>query len=132
MVWFPIDAAAVCRDCSPTSIVASLIGCMALMRPARVAASSQIATAPLSSIATDDPSSIGKADAVLVCVKSWQVREAVESIRPAIGGDTIIVPLENGMEAPDHIAAAAGREHAAGGLCGLVSFVVAPGYIRHI
>jgi 2-dehydropantoate 2-reductase len=82
--------------------------------------------------ATDDPSSIGRADAVLVCVKSWQVREAVESIRPAIGDDTIIVPLENGMEAPDDIAAAAGREHAAGGLCGLVSFVVAPGHVRHI
>jgi 2-dehydropantoate 2-reductase len=82
--------------------------------------------------ATDDPSSIGKADAVLVCVKSWQVREAVESIRPAIGDDTIIAPLENGMEAPDDIAAAAGREHAAGGLCGLVSFVVAPGHVRHI
>ena len=82
--------------------------------------------------ATDDPSSIGKADAVLVCVKSWQVRDAVESIRPAIGDDSIIVPLENGMEAPDDIAAAAGREHAAGGLCGLVSFVVAPGHVRHI
>ena len=82
--------------------------------------------------ATDDPSSIGRADAVLVCVKSWQVREAVESIRPAIGDDTIVVPLENGMEAPDDIAAAAGREHAAGGLCGLVSFVVAPGHVRHI
>jgi 2-dehydropantoate 2-reductase len=82
--------------------------------------------------ATDDPSSIGKADAVLVCVKSWQVREAVESIRPSIGDDTIIVPLENGMEAPDDIAAGAGREHAAGGLCGLVSFVVTPGHVRHI
>jgi 2-dehydropantoate 2-reductase len=82
--------------------------------------------------ATDDPSSIGKVDAVLVCVKSWQVREAVESICPAIGDDAIIVPLENGMEAPDDIAAAAGREHAAGGLCGLVSFVIAPGHVRHI
>jgi 2-dehydropantoate 2-reductase len=60
------------------------------------------------------------------------VREAVESIRPAIGDDTIIVPLENGMEAPDDLAAASGREHAAGGLCGLVSFVVAPGHVRHI
>ena len=80
--------------------------------------------------ATDDPSAIGKVDAVLVCVKSWQVRAAVESIRPAIGDDTIIVPLENGMEAPDDIAAAAGREHAAGGLCGLVSFVVAPGHVH--
>src|SRR6185436_13835489 len=82
--------------------------------------------------ATDDASSIGKADAVLVCVKSWQVRDAVEAIRPAVGDDTIVVPLENGMEAPDDIAAVLGARHAAGGLCGLVSFVVAPGHVRHI
>ena len=82
--------------------------------------------------ATDDPSSIAKVDAVLVCVKAWQVREAVESIRPIIADDTIIVPLENGMEAADDIANAAGKQHAAGGTCGLVSFVVEPGHIRHI
>lgn len=82
--------------------------------------------------ATDDAASIGKMDAVLVSVKSWQVREACASIRPAVGENTIVVPLENGMEAPDDIAAILGPECAAGGLCGLVSFVVAPGHIRHI
>ena len=82
--------------------------------------------------ATDDASSIGKADAVLVCVKSWQVRDACASIRDAVGQETIVVPLENGMEAPDDIAAALAPQNAAGGLCGLVSFVVEPGHIRHI
>src|SRR5207253_6723073 len=37
--------------------------------------------------ATDDASSIGTADAVLVCVKSWQVRDACASIRDAVGDD---------------------------------------------
>src|SRR4051812_12533827 len=82
--------------------------------------------------ATDDAASIGTVDAVLVCVKAWQVREAVESIRPALAADTIIVPLENGLEAPDDIAGAAGKQHAVGGTCGLVSFVVEPGHIRHV
>jgi 2-dehydropantoate 2-reductase len=82
--------------------------------------------------ATDDASTIGKADAVLVCVKAWQVREACESVRAAVGDDTIVVPLQNGMEAPDDIASVLGAPHAAGGLCGLVSFVVAPGHIKHI
>ena len=45
--------------------------------------------------ATDDASSIGKADAVLVCVKSWQVRDACASIRDAVGEETIVVPLES-------------------------------------
>jgi 2-dehydropantoate 2-reductase len=82
--------------------------------------------------ATDDPTSIKDAEAILVAVKAWQIREAAESIRRAVGPDTMIVPLENGMEAPDDLAAVLGRENVLGGLCGLVSFVVAPGHIRHI
>jgi len=82
--------------------------------------------------ATADASSIGTADAILVAVKSWQVRDACASVKAAVGDDTIVVPLENGMEAPDDIAAALGDKHAAGGLCGIVSFVVEPGHIRHI
>jgi 2-dehydropantoate 2-reductase len=82
--------------------------------------------------ATDDASSVGNVDAVLIAVKAWQVREAAESIRPLVGAGTIVVPLENGMEAPDDLTAALGRDHVLGGLCGIVSFVVAPGHIRHI
>ena len=81
--------------------------------------------------ATGDPSTVDKVDAVLVAVKAWQIPEAAESVRPVIGDDTIVVPLENGMEAPEQLAAVLGREHVLGGLCALVSFIVAPGHIRH-
>ncbi len=80
---------------------------------------------------TTDAATIGKADAVVLCVKAWQVPEATKSILPCLADDTPIVPLENGMEAPEQIAAVAGRAHAVGGLCGIVAFVVAPGHIRH-
>jgi 2-dehydropantoate 2-reductase len=80
---------------------------------------------------TNDPSAAGKVDAVLMCVKAWQVPEATRAIVPMLGDDTVIVPLENGMEAPEQIAAVAGREHAAGGLCGIIAFLVGPGHIRH-
>jgi len=39
--------------------------------------------------------------------------EATRSILLLLGGETAIVPLENGMEAPETIAAIAGRERAA-------------------
>ena len=81
--------------------------------------------------ATDDPSSVGPVDAVIFATKAWQVPEAAEKARPLIGENTIAVPLENGMEAPDHLARAFGREHVLGGLCGIVSYIVAPGHIRH-
>jgi len=81
--------------------------------------------------ATGDPSSAGVVDAILVCVKSWQIPEAVAHVKPMIGPGTIVVPLENGIDAPDVLAGIAGREHVLGGLCGIVSFVVEPGHIRH-
>jgi 2-dehydropantoate 2-reductase len=81
--------------------------------------------------ATDDPAGVGTVDAVLLTVKTWQIPEAAAAIKPLLGSDTIVVPLENGMEAPEQIAAAVGREHAMGGLCGIVGFIVEPGHIRH-
>jgi 2-dehydropantoate 2-reductase len=81
--------------------------------------------------ATNQPSTVGQVDAVLVCVKAWQVPEAATLIGPMIGPQTVAIPLENGLEAPEQLAAALGREHAAGGLCGIVSYVVGPGHIRH-
>jgi 2-dehydropantoate 2-reductase len=81
--------------------------------------------------ATDDPASAGEVDVVLLAVKAPQIPEVLGTIKPMIGRDTAVIPLENGMEAPEQIANAVGREHAMGGLCAIVSFIVAPGHIRH-
>lgn len=81
--------------------------------------------------ATDQPSTAGHVDVILVCVKAWQVPEAAALMAPMLGPETIAIPLTNGMEAPEQLAAALGNEHAGGGLCGIVSFVVGPGHIRH-
>lgn len=82
--------------------------------------------------ATDDPKGVGAVDAVFVCVKTWQVPDAAAAIRPMIGPDTVVVPLQNGVEAPAQLAAALGAERVLGGLCGTLSQVVGPGRIRSI
>ena len=53
--------------------------------------------------ATDTPSDIGPVDAVLVAVKAWQVPEIASSIRPLIGPDTCVVPLQNGVDAAPQV-----------------------------
>jgi 2-dehydropantoate 2-reductase len=83
-------------------------------------------------LATDDPTQVDKADVVLVGVKAWQVTQAAEAIRPMIGPETFVVPLQNGVEAPSQLAAALGSEHVLGGLCGTFSWVTAPGRIRSV
>ena len=81
--------------------------------------------------ATDAPTEVGAVDIVLVAVKAWQVEDAGKAMRPLVGAGTVVIPLENGVEAPEQLAAALGRDHVAGGLCHVVAFQVAPGHIRH-
>ncbi len=80
---------------------------------------------------SDDPAALGPADVVLVAVKAWQLTEAAEAIRPMLGPDTFVVPLMNGIEAPDILASTLGRARVLGGLCRIIAYVVEPGHIRH-
>jgi 2-dehydropantoate 2-reductase len=82
--------------------------------------------------ATDDPSQVTDIDAIIVGVKAWQVPAAAEAMRTLIGPETFVVPLQNGVEAPSLLAAALGRQHVLVGLCGTLSWVVAPGRIRNL
>jgi len=81
--------------------------------------------------ATDDPSKIGEVDMVLVGVKAWQVPEAAAAMRPMIGPETFVLPLQNGLEAPAQLSEALGGQHVLGGLCGLFCYVAGPGHIVH-
>ncbi len=76
-------------------------------------------------------SEIGPVDLVLVAVKAWQVPELAPTVRPLLGPETIVLPLENGVEATDQLSEFAGSERVLVGLCGLMSTVVEPGYIKH-
>ncbi len=82
--------------------------------------------------ATDDPEEIGPVDVILTAVKTWQVSEAVQAMRPMVGAETFVVPLLNGVEAPTQLAEDLGPEHVVGGLCGIISFIAGPGHIRHV
>ena len=84
------------------------------------------------SLATDDPAEAGIVDVVLVGVKSWQVPEAAHAIRPLIGPESFVVPLQNGVEASSQLAAVLGSEHVLEGLCGTLSWLSGPGRIRSI
>ena len=81
--------------------------------------------------ATDTPSDIGPVDAVLVAVKAWQVPEIAALIRPLIGPDTCVVPLQNGVDAAPQLIEGLGPEHVVGGLCRVVALIGGPGHILH-
>src|SRR5262245_12090316 len=80
--------------------------------------------------ATDNPADVGKVDVVILGVKAWQVREAAEAMRPVIGPDTFVVPLQNGVDAPTELSDVLGVPHVTGGTCATISWLTAPGRIR--
>lgn len=81
--------------------------------------------------ATDTVSDVGVVDLVLVGVKAWQVPEAARAVKPLVGANTTVLPLQNGVDAASQLVDTLGPESVIGGLCRIVSFVVEPGHIRH-
>ncbi|MFZ1983020.1 MAG: 2-dehydropantoate 2-reductase [Desulfatitalea sp.] len=80
---------------------------------------------------TDRPETIGPVDLVLCCVKSWQVSEAAGAIRTLMGPETVVIPLQNGVEAYATLSTMLGAAHVLPGLCRVIAMIVAPGHIRH-
>jgi 2-dehydropantoate 2-reductase len=81
--------------------------------------------------ASDSPAAVGPVEAVLVCVKAWQVGEAGAALAPRLAPGTFVVPLENGVEAAGELGALLGPERVLPGLCRILSYIAAPGCIRH-
>ena len=81
--------------------------------------------------ATDNPATVGVVDAVLLTVKMYDLDAASRMLTPLIGRDTVVVTLQNGVEAIDIVARRVGREHVAGGVAYIAAVIAEPGVIRH-
>jgi 2-dehydropantoate 2-reductase len=82
--------------------------------------------------ATDDPASIGKVDVVLFCVKLWDVESAGAQIKPLIGPDTAVIPLQNGIDAAERLIPILGSRAVMGGVAQISASIVAPGVIQQV
>jgi 2-dehydropantoate 2-reductase len=80
--------------------------------------------------ATDDIAGIGIVDYVLFCVKLWDVESVGEQIRPIIRPDTAVIPLQNGVDAPERLAAILGPQPVMGGTAFVTGAIVAPGIVH--
>lgn len=95
-------------------IVHSLHGDLTL-RPARVAESA------------DD---LGPQDAVVVAVKHYDLAQAARRLTAAVGDETRVVPLLNGVDAHRLLAERLSGGQVVGGTCTIASRIEAPGVIR--
>jgi 2-dehydropantoate 2-reductase len=81
--------------------------------------------------ATDHAATIGVVDVVLLTVKLYDVDAAAATLGPLIGPDTVVVTLQNGVEAVDMVARHVGHDHVAGGVAYIVVVVDRPGHVQH-
>jgi 2-dehydropantoate 2-reductase len=82
--------------------------------------------------ATDDPKTVGPVDYVLFCVKLWDVESAGEHIKPLVGPDTAVIPLQNGIDAPERLLPILGPKAVMGGVAQISASIVEPGVVRQV
>ena len=81
--------------------------------------------------ATDDPAEVDPVDAVLFAVKLYDVESAGAAIGPLIGPDTVVLPLQNGVDAAERLIPILGEAPVMGGIAYIFAAIESPGVIRH-
>jgi 2-dehydropantoate 2-reductase len=83
-------------------------------------------------LATDNLAEVTAPDLVILGVKSWQITEVAHQLKPIIGEDTMILPLQNGANNVEKLLEIFPKKNVLAGLCHIVSFVEKPGTIKHV
>ena len=80
---------------------------------------------------SNNTSEIGQVELILLCVKSYQVEEVMSSIKPLVGEKTAILPIQNGIDAPNQLAKYFDEKNVLSGSCKIMSHQTSPGKIKH-
>jgi 2-dehydropantoate 2-reductase len=81
--------------------------------------------------ATANLADIGKADLLIICVKSFQTKLTIEQIKPLLDENTKILTLQNGIGNIEIIAELVGEERVIGGVTNEGATLIDIGKVRH-
>lgn len=79
---------------------------------------------------TDDPARLREADVVLVTVKLWDLAQTGRDIASCVGPATVVIPVQNGVEAVELLAQNLPRERIAVGVAYIAATIAEPGLIK--
>ncbi len=77
-----------------------------------------------------DPTAIGACDVVVVTPKMWALDAIAPTLRPLLKANTVVIPVQNGIDAPALLAQTLGWEHVVYGSASMNAAIEAPGVIR--
>jgi len=72
------------------------------------------------------------ADYVLLTCKAYDLDSAIETIRPAVGPDTAVLPLLNGLSHMDRLNEVFGKERVLGGIAQIAITLQPDGLVKHL
>jgi len=81
-------------------------------------------------LATDNPAEAETQDAVFLCTKSYGLMEAARAAKAAIGPNTLVIPLQNGVDAAAQIETVLPPCLLSEGCIYVFSRIIAPGVIE--
>jgi 2-dehydropantoate 2-reductase len=82
--------------------------------------------------ADSDPGRIGPADLVIVAVKTYSNPQALPLVVPLVGPDTMVLPLQNGVDSADKLAELIGLGPLLAGVTYIAATLVAPAVVEHL
>lgn len=103
----------------------------ALLRDGLVVESGVAPTHLRNVVATDDVATLSPVDVAMLCVKLWDVESAGRQLLPLLGDGGVVIPFQNGVEAPDIVARSVGADRVLGGVAYIAATIRAPGVIAH-
>ena len=65
-----------------------------------------------------------------MAVKAWQIPEVAQALKPLVGPETLVLPLQNGVEAADQLSEVLGSEHVLNGMTKVIVRALSPGHIE--
>nr|WP_199044214.1 2-dehydropantoate 2-reductase [Dyella sp. ASV24] len=71
-------------------------------------------------------------DLILLSCKAYHLPQVIEDMAPAVGANTVILPVLNGMRHLDLLDARFGKERVLGGQCVIAATLDAQGTVRHL
>ncbi|MSP96642.1 MAG: 2-dehydropantoate 2-reductase [Betaproteobacteria bacterium] len=77
-----------------------------------------------------DPRAIGACNVVIVTAKMWAVEALAPTLRPLLKENTVVIPVQNGIDAPGILARTLGWEHVVYGSASMNAALEEPGVIR--
>jgi 2-dehydropantoate 2-reductase len=81
--------------------------------------------------ATDRPEELGQNDLVVVAVKLYDLAGVADVAAAALAPDGVVLPLQNGLDAPELLAGSVGRARTLVGTIAGEMAIAAPGIVAH-